>query len=152
MKPEPEKPAADKEPEVFTLPTSPDRPQLNIVGKIDLDALNQSTRPKKKPAPGQRNAAGQGDRKKRKRITGKEKVDIEKTSQQTGSDNRGDNRGGASKTAPTTVVATRVAVVAIRVAVAATKAAVAATTRAAVRNEPLPPAHRGQRRRCTEAG
>lgn len=46
---------------------------------------------------------------------------------------------GASKTAPTTVVATRVAVVAIRVAVAATKAAVAATTRAAVRNEPLPP-------------
>ncbi len=97
MKPEPEKPAADKEPEVFTLPTSPDRPQLNIVGKIDLDALNQSTRPKKKPAPGQRNAAGQGDRKKRKRITGKEKVDIEKTSQQTGSDNRGDNRGGGQQ-------------------------------------------------------
>ena len=97
VKPEPEKPAADKEPEVFTLPTSPDRPQLNIVGKIDLDALNQSTRPKKKPAPGQRNAAGQGDRKKRKRITGKEKVDIEKTSQQTGSDNRGDNRGGGQQ-------------------------------------------------------
>lgn len=61
------------------------------------DALNQSTRPKKKPAPGQRNAAGQGDRKKRKRITGKEKVDIEKTSQQTGSDNRGDNRGGGQQ-------------------------------------------------------
>ena len=90
-------PAPTGEPEVFTLPNAPERPQLNIVGKIDLDALNQSTRPKKKPAPGQRGAAGQGDRKKRKRINGKEKVDIEKTSQQTASENRegrGGNQGG----------------------------------------------------------
>ena len=67
---------------------------INVVGKIDLSVLNQSTRPKKKTKeerrneriakdraaqPGQQNAAGQGDRKKRKRIGGKEKIDIEKT-------------------------------------------------------------------------
>ncbi|MDE6588101.1 MAG: translation initiation factor IF-2 [Paramuribaculum sp.] len=94
---EPAKEAAPAEPEVFTLPNAPERPQLNIIGKINLDALNQSTRPKKKPAQGQRggNGAGaQGDRKKRKRITGKEKVDIEKTSQQIGGSENRDNREG----------------------------------------------------------
>jgi translation initiation factor IF-2 len=33
---------------VFTLNTEKGKPKLNIVGQIDLDALNQSTRPKKK--------------------------------------------------------------------------------------------------------
>lgn len=72
---------------------------INVVGKIDLSAINQSTRPKKKTKEEKRNeriakerqgaggtatAAGTGDadRKKRKRIRGKEKVDIEKTAQQ----------------------------------------------------------------------
>ncbi len=84
---------------MFTLPPQTERPQLNIVGKIDLDALNQSTRPKKKPAPGQRGVAAgaTGDRKKRKRINGKEKVDIEKTSQMSGSDNRGDKTRGEGR-------------------------------------------------------
>ena len=94
---EPVKESKPAEPEVFTLPNAPERPQLNIIGKINLDALNQSTRPKKKPAQGQRggNGAGaQGDRKKRKRITGKEKVDIEKTSQQIGGSENRDNREG----------------------------------------------------------
>lgn len=64
---------------------------INVVGKIDLSAINQSTRPKKKTKEEKRNeriakAAGQSgsapatgsdvDRKKRKRIRGKEKVDI----------------------------------------------------------------------------
>ncbi|MDE7236507.1 MAG: translation initiation factor IF-2 N-terminal domain-containing protein, partial [Paramuribaculum sp.] len=39
-------------------------------------------------------AGAQGDRKKRKRITGKEKVDIEKTSQQIGGSENRDNREG----------------------------------------------------------
>jgi translation initiation factor IF-2 len=76
------------------------RPTLNInvVGKIDLSAINQSTRPRRKSKEEKRNdriAAGRqgqgaaaggtaaaGDRKKRKRIGGKEKIDIEKTAQQ----------------------------------------------------------------------
>lgn len=79
---------------------------LNIVGKIDLSAINQSTRPKKKGKDekraerrqngqngqnGQASASANGDRKKRRRISGKEKVDIEKTGQQTSS---GAQQGG----------------------------------------------------------
>ncbi|MDE7427406.1 MAG: translation initiation factor IF-2 [Muribaculaceae bacterium] len=72
-------------------------PTLNIVGKIDLDALNQSTRPKKKNKAkgGAQNAAAgtaSGDRKKRRRISGKEKVDIEKAAAQANNDRR--NSGG----------------------------------------------------------
>ena len=78
------------------------RPTLNInvVGKIDLSAINQSTRPRRKSKEEKRNdriaasrqgqgaaagggTAASGDRKKRKRIGGKEKIDIEKTAQQT---------------------------------------------------------------------
>ncbi|MDE6010180.1 MAG: translation initiation factor IF-2 [Muribaculaceae bacterium] len=81
----------------------PETPQLRVVGKIDLAAINQSTRPKKKSkedrrrerieksrsggAQGSGNGAGQGgnssDRRKRARI-GKEKVDVEKAGQQVG--------------------------------------------------------------------
>ncbi|MDE6802699.1 MAG: translation initiation factor IF-2, partial [Muribaculaceae bacterium] len=79
--------------EIFTLGTTTPRPTLNVSGKIDLDTLNQSTRPKKKSKDERRNeriaktqngqpAAQAGDRKKRKRIGGKEKIDIEKTGQQ----------------------------------------------------------------------
>ncbi len=63
---------------------------INVVGKIDLSAINQTTRPKKKTKEEKRNermaaqggANGQGgDRKKRRRIGSKEKIDIERTSQ-----------------------------------------------------------------------
>ncbi|WP_290453171.1 translation initiation factor IF-2 [uncultured Muribaculum sp.] len=94
-KPEAEKKVApvSKEPEIFTTGPVTGGPQLNVIGKIDLSAINQQTRPKKKTKEERRNeriakdraqngAAAQGaDRKKRRRI-GKEKVDIEKTSNQ----------------------------------------------------------------------
>ena len=88
------------EPEVFTLGTAP-APSLNIVGKIDLDAMNLSVRPKKKTKEERRAGArqgatpanaGEGDRKKRRRITGKEKVDIEKAGQQA-ANNRNSGEG-----------------------------------------------------------
>ena len=56
------------------IPTNtPKGPSLNIVGKIDLSAINQSTRPKKKSKEDRRReraaqATATGDRKKRKRI------------------------------------------------------------------------------------
>ncbi len=71
-----------------------------MLGKIDLSAINQSTRPKKKGKNERR--AENADRKKRKRI-GKEKVDIDKAAQQPGfgSDSRkkpgdGQNRQGGA--------------------------------------------------------
>ena len=77
---------------------------INVVGKIDLSALNQTTRPKKKTKEEKRNerlAAAQangnsqgGDRKKRRRIGGKEKIDIENTSKQPGGSNGQNNGGG----------------------------------------------------------
>lgn len=77
---------------------------INVVGKIDLSALNQTTRPKKKTKEEKRNerlAAAQangnsqgGDRKKRRRIGGKEKIDIESTSKQPGGSNGQNNGGG----------------------------------------------------------
>ncbi len=75
---EEEKPAED---ENFIATSVPTVAGLNIKGKIDLDALNLSTRPKKKGkggAAGAQNAAG--NRKKRRRIEpGSEKVDVTKT-------------------------------------------------------------------------
>ena len=107
VKPEPvvEENKAD---EVFTPQRPAAGPSLNIIGKIDLSAINQQTRPKKKTKEEKRNerlakggaqqaggaAAQQGERKKRKRIGVKEKVDIEKTvqQQQNGGNNNADNR------------------------------------------------------------
>ncbi len=102
------------EPEIFTTGPITGAPQLNVVGKIDLSAINQQTRPKKKTKEERRNerlakngpgnnsfgtAQGQGqapaDKKKRRRI-GKEKVDIEKTSNQQ-SQNGAGQRGGNDK-------------------------------------------------------
>ena len=90
-----------KEDEIFTVSRPTNTPTINVVGKIDLSAINQQTRPKKKSkeekrkermskenANQQNNAGGQGgDRKKRKRIGGKEKIDIEKAAQQVGNNN-----------------------------------------------------------------
>ena len=104
-------PAPEKsEPEIFTVGVPKVGPSINVVGKIDLSALNQSTRPKKKSKEekrndriaASRNAAGAaagasgGDRKKRKRIGGKEKIDIEKTGQQAaqGGNDRRNQQGG----------------------------------------------------------
>lgn len=87
-------PSHKDEPEIFSLPEIKEPPvKLNVVGKIDLSTINQQTRPKKKSKEEkreERNAAAQEngvegsrkDKKKRKRINGKEKIDIEKTAQQ----------------------------------------------------------------------
>ena len=77
-----EKPVKEtEEPKVFTLKSEQKvAPQVNVLGKIDLDSLNQSTRPKKKSKEERRKereekAQQQGEKKKRVRI-GKERVDI----------------------------------------------------------------------------
>ena len=121
-KPQPEQPKAEtpvknEEEEIFTLNKPTLRTTLNVVGKIDLSAINQQTRPKKKSKEERRkeridkdkarqedrNAAAegaQGDRKKRKRI-GKEKIDIEKSSNQfqTQSPKKEQSKGGMSAVA-----------------------------------------------------
>ena len=68
---------------VFTLKSEAKMaPKVNVLGKIDLDALNQSTRPKKKSKEEKKKereeklAQQRSERKKRLRI-GKERVDIE---------------------------------------------------------------------------
>ncbi len=85
-------PAAGEKTGVFQLNSEKkilNAPKVNVLGKIDLSALNQSTRPRKKSkeerrkereAKGQ-NAANTGDRKKRQRIN-KERVDINAVGQQ----------------------------------------------------------------------
>ena len=71
---------------------------LNVVGKIDLDSLNQSTRPKKKTKEERRkereekqaqlHAGPNGEKKKRERIRGgKERVDIEAAANQENKNN-----------------------------------------------------------------
>ena len=107
-KPAESQPAPKEEEEVFKLKSSVAGPSINVIGKIDLSAINQQTRPKKKTKEEKRlerqnkdkaaqNAGGaqggqSGDRKKRKRIGGKEKIDIEKTSMQ-----QDNNAGGSRK-------------------------------------------------------
>jgi translation initiation factor IF-2 len=96
-----EKPAdAPKENTPFRLNSDVKSPELKVLGKIDLSAINQSTRPRKK-SKSERRADAEAERKKRKRI-GKEKVDIEKAAQQPGfgSDNRKkdrNNQGGGQR-------------------------------------------------------
>ena len=87
---EPEKKADGGKPEIFTYGTLP-QTRINVVGKIDLSAINQQTRPKKKTKEERRNeriakqqnrqggqpAGDAAGKHKRKRI-GREKVDIDK--------------------------------------------------------------------------
>ena len=75
-------------PEVFTLKSEKKAaPKVNVLGKIDLDSLNQSTRPKKKSKEERRKereekaAQTNGAKKKRQRIRN-ERVDIEAASKQ----------------------------------------------------------------------
>ena len=111
-----EEPEQPKEPEVavekadegiFTLKSEQqilNTPKVNVLGKIDLNTLNQSTRPKKKSKEEKRKereekAATQngGERKKRARIN-KERVDINaEAKQNTGNQgNNGGNNGGGN--------------------------------------------------------
>ena len=100
---------AAKAPEVYKLKTEQKAvPNLNVVGKIDLDSLNQSTRPKKKTKEERRKEreekqaqlhSGNGEKKKRERIRGgKERVDIEAAANQDNSKNNNKknnkNKGG----------------------------------------------------------
>ena len=104
-KQETEKASANK---IFTLRSeNKPAPKVNVLGKIDLDALNQSTRPKKKSkeerkkereekAAMQRGGNASGERKKRVRI-GKERVDIENAGAQTANAKGKQRFGGAGK-------------------------------------------------------
>ena len=98
-----------KEQEVYKLKTEQKAvPNLNVVGKIDLDSLNQSTRPKKKSKEERKKEreekmaqmhGGNGEKKKRERIrSGKERVDIEAAANQDKSQNQSNkknkNKGG----------------------------------------------------------
>ena len=98
---------AQKAPEVFKLKTEQKAaPNLNVVGKIDLDSLNQSTRPKKKTKEERRkereekqaqlHGGANGEKKKRERIRGgKERVDIEAAANQDkGQNPKKKNKGG----------------------------------------------------------
>ena len=104
--PKAEQPAA---PTIFTLKSEEKlAPKVNVLGKIDLSTINQSTRPKKKTkeekrkqreekAAQQRQASGQGGEKKKRERIRTDKVDIEAAaklqSQQQGSGKK-KNKGG----------------------------------------------------------
>ncbi|MDE6341398.1 MAG: translation initiation factor IF-2 N-terminal domain-containing protein, partial [Muribaculaceae bacterium] len=107
-KEEPKKPAGPEVTEtdgIFRIKGSTEAPKLKVLGTIDLDTLNQTTRPKKK-SRGERNRGGQGasgaqggnaasgsaDKRRRNRI-GKEKVDIDKAAAH-GINQRPEKQGG----------------------------------------------------------
>ena len=101
---EPEKPK--EESKIFTLKSEKKlAPKVNVLGKIDLDSLNQSTRPKKKTKEERRKEreekamqAHPDGKKKRSRIT-KERVNIDQAVKQNNGGN-GDNhsdKGNAKK-------------------------------------------------------
>ena len=85
----PSAPTLAKTPGDFMKPAT----QLNVVGKIDLDALNQSTRPKKKSKEERRKEREEkaaGERRKRERIR-TDKVDIEAAAKQANQQNKKNN-------------------------------------------------------------
>ena len=89
-------PSLAKTPGDFIKPAT----QLNVLGKIDLDSLNQSTRPKKKSKEERRKEREEkaaGERRKRERIR-TDKVDIEAAAKQAGQQgknkNNNNNKGG----------------------------------------------------------
>ena len=105
VKPTAEETAPKKE--VFTLKSEKKMaPKVNVLGKIDLDSINQSTRPKKKSKEEKRKereekakqerearANANGEKKKRSRIT-KERVDIEAAGKQAPGKQQGGQQGG----------------------------------------------------------
>ena len=89
--------SSDSDNKIFTLKSEKKlAPKVNVLGKIDLSSLNQSTRPKKKSKEERRKereekaAQMHGEKKKRQRIN-KERVDIEAAA------NEGNNNGGGKK-------------------------------------------------------
>ena len=113
-------PVEKAEDEVFAVKRPEFVSKINVVGKVDLSAINQSTRPKKKSKeekkkereeqaaqrkqqaaagkPAGQGAAGDGQKKKRARIQN-ERVDINKAGQMAANnDNRGGNNGGKNNT------------------------------------------------------
>ena len=102
-KPATEQPAAESGSKVFQLKSEKkmlNTPKVNVLGKIDLDALNQSTRPKKKSKEEKRRereekAQQNGERKKRVRIN-KERVDISAASNQGGNGGNGGNKNNGN--------------------------------------------------------
>ena len=92
-----------EESKIFTLKSEKKlAPKVNVLGKIDLDAINQSTRPKKKSKEERRkereekNGQARGDgKKKRSRIT-KERVNIDQAVKQNGQGG-GQQAQGSSK-------------------------------------------------------
>ena len=108
---EPEREAAPKEEAVVEeqekvlaktpgdLKAAQNAPQLNVVGKIDLDSLNQSTRPKKKSKEERRKEREEkaaGERKKRERIR-QGKVDIEAAAKQAGKNDKKNKQQGGNQ-------------------------------------------------------
>ena len=98
-------PVEKKEEEIFRLtPAASNAPSLTIKGKIDLDSLNQTTRPKKKTHEERRRErleAQGGDKKKRLRV-GKERVDVNAVANQPQKNNQPQqqqqqNTGGGKK-------------------------------------------------------
>ena len=96
---------------IFTLKSEETRmPKVNVLGKIDLNALNQSTRPRKKSKEERRKEreekaaqqrGGSNERKKRVRI-GKERIDIEAAASNEGgkkNKNRQNNQQGGNNNA-----------------------------------------------------
>ena len=85
-----EQPIAEPQSKIFTLKSEKKlATKVNVLGKIDLDSLNQSTRPKKKSKEERRKEREEkaqqvkGDKKKRVRIN-KERVDINAAANQPG--------------------------------------------------------------------
>ena len=111
-----------KEDEIFTLNRPKLTTSINVVGKIDLSALNQQTRPKKKTKEEKKKereakdklrndqksviagakpetAESEMERKKRKRIR-KEKIDIEKNAPTTNPQPRNNNNNNGNQKGP----------------------------------------------------
>ena len=104
-KPEEQPVAESNEKEIFTTKSENkllNATKVNVLGKIDLSTINQSTRPKKKSKEERRKereekAAQQGERKKRERIN-KARVDINAAAnQQTNAGGNGGGKNGGKK-------------------------------------------------------
>lgn len=97
-----ERPKSDNA--IFTLKSEKKlTPKVNVLGKIDLDSINQSTRPKKKSKEERRKereekaAQSRNDgKKKRSRIT-KERVNIDQAAKQNGNADAHAEKGNAKK-------------------------------------------------------
>ncbi len=95
-----DEPAVSTEPKVFTLKSeNQPGPKVNVLGKIDLDSINQNTRPKKKTKEERKKervekaAQNNAEKKKRVRIN-KERVDINAAA------NQNNHQANAAKNQP----------------------------------------------------